>query len=202
MGLHRAGFEVTGVDWTGQPHYPFAMKVERVERLAPDWVRQFDLVWASPPCQRWSTGTKAHPSQDHHPDLIPMTRALLEASGAPYVIENVPQAPLRRDLLLCGSMFPTDDGRQRRLVRHRIFECSFPVRQPAHKDHHWKYVTVAGTPGGKSSRIEGIGYGRITDWSEAMGIDWMPSRAMAQAVPPSYSEYIGRQFLALVKGRQ
>lgn len=190
MGLHNAGFDVAGIDWTGQPAYPFDMQVERVERLSPDYLQEFDLIWASPPCQKWSTANKAWQNQDSKPDLIPMTRELLQAAGVPFIIENVPQAPLRRDVLLCGSMFGL------RLVRHRVFECSgFPVRQPEHRDHHWKYVTVAGTTGGKSSRVEGIGYGVLSDWQEAMGIDWMPSRAMAQAVPPAYSEYLAREFL-------
>lgn len=190
-GLVLAGFEVFGIDWTGQPHYPYEMAVERVERVRPNLLRSFDLIWASPPCQKWSTANVAWKNQDGKPDLIPMTRALLAESGVPYIMENVPQAPLRKDVLLCGSMFGL------RLVRHRIFECGggWQPRQPEHHDHHWKYVTVAGTTGGKSSRVAGIGYGVLSDWQEAMGIDWMPSRAMAQAVPPAYSEYLAREFL-------
>ena len=189
-GLALAGFEVTGVDWTGQPAYPYEMLVERVERLTPAYLRKYDLIWASPPCQKWSQANKAWKNQDAKPDLIPLTRRLLLEAGVPYIIENVPAAPLRKDVLLCGSMFGL------RLVRHRIFECGgFGPRQPEHKDHHWKYVTVAGTTGGKSSRVEGIGYGTLTDWQEAMGIDWMPSRAMAQAVPPAYSRYLAEEFL-------
>lgn len=188
MGLHRAGFEVTGVDWTGQPAYPFKLKVERVERLSPDYLREFDLIWASPPCQKWSIVTKTNGRNDDHPDLIPLTRALLKTAGVPSIIENVPQSPLRADVLLCGSMFGL------RLVRHRIFEVSgFTVNQPDHRDHHWKYVTVAGTPG--HSRSGPHGYGRLSEWQEAMGIDWMPSRALAQAVPPAYSEYLAKEYV-------
>lgn len=159
-----------------------------MERISPEFLHGFDLIWASPPCQKWSTGTKAWPGRDH-PDLIPATRDLLEEAGVPFIIENVPQAPLRCDVLLCGSMFGL------RLVRHRIFETGgFKASQPQHPDHHWKYVTVAGTPGGRSS-TGGHGSGKLADWQEAMGIDWMPSRALAQAVPPAYSEYLGKEFL-------
>jgi hypothetical protein len=189
MGLHRAGFDVFGIDWTGQRHYPFPMKVERVERLSPEWIRSFDLVWASPPCQKWSIGTQAHPHPKVHPDLIPMTRALLHQAGIPSVIENVPQAPLRADLRLCGSMFGL------RLVRHRHFELQgFQAPQPAHRDHHWRYVTVTGTPGGKNGHPGG--YGLLADWQEAMGIDWMSAREMAEAIPPAYSHHIARAFLS------
>src|SRR6266850_437966 len=72
-GLSRAGFDVTGVDWTGQPHYPFAMKVERVERVPVEYLQAFDLIWASPTCQRWSTANKAHENGETKPDLIPLT---------------------------------------------------------------------------------------------------------------------------------
>jgi len=190
MGLWRAGFEVYGVDMFGQPQYPFKQWVKHVEQLTPEFVAQFDFVWASPPCQRWSQGNVAWKNQESKPDLIPFTRQLLTDAGVAFVIENVPKAPLRPDLLLCGSMFGL------RLVRHRHFEVSgFPVNQPEHKDHHWKYVTVAGTPGGKSSRLPGIGYGKMADWEEAMGIDWMSARAMSQAVPPIYAEFIAKEFL-------
>lgn len=194
MGLYNAGFDVTGIDWTGQPAYPFAMKVERVERLRPQFLQQFDLIWASPPCQKWSTGTSGLPERDRYPNLIPMTRDLLQESGVPFIIENVPQAPLRADVLLCGSMFGLPDGSARRLVRHRIFETGgFKASQPQHGQHHWKYVSVAGRPGGTR-----IGSGQLSDWQEAMGIDWMPSRALTQAVPPAYSEYLAKEFVHAV----
>lgn len=155
-----------------------------MERLSPEFLQQFDLIWASPPCQKFSIVTKTNGNRDH-PDLIPMTRDLLEEAAVPFIIENVPQAPLRCDVKLCGAMFGL------RLVRHRIFELGgFKASQPAHPDHHWHSVTVAGTPGGNGS-----GYGLLSDWSEAMGIDWMPSRAMAQAVPPAYATYLAKEFL-------
>lgn len=191
-GLHDAGFTVTGVDITGQPHYPYDLIVERIEKIQPYDIDAFDLIWASPPCQKWSNANRAWGNQDTKPDLIEYTRALLEATGVPYIIENVPQAPLRADVLLCGAMFGL------RLVRHRIFELGgFKASQPPHHSgmHHWKYVTVAGTPGGISSRVGSIGYGLLKDWEEAMGIDWMPSRAMSQAIPPAYSEYLAMEFL-------
>jgi DNA (cytosine-5)-methyltransferase 1 len=192
MGLNWAGFDVTGIDWERSQYYPFDFKLQRVENLTPEDLQGYDLIWASPPCQHYSNANRVWENQHLHPDLIPMTRALLDSAKVPYIIENVPHAPLRADLMLCGSMFKL------RLVRHRIFELSgFKASQPYHYSgmHHWKYVTVTGTPGNKSSRQGVTGYGRIEDWREAMGIDWMPSRAMSQAVPPIYAWYIAEEFL-------
>ena len=111
------------------------------------------------------------------------------------VIENVEQAPLRRDLLLCGEMFGLG------VLRHRIFELhGFRPRQPFHKRHRGKvrgwnhgvwqdgpYLAVYGEGGGKGS---------VAEWQEAMGIDWTRERrSIAEAVPPAYSEFIGRALM-------
>ncbi len=131
MGLHRAGFEVCGVDIRKQPKYPFAF-VQGDALAAPFDLREFDLVWASPPCQAFSslrhlqrvtTGVKAYPN------LIPQTREMLIRAGVPWVIENVEGAPLSGNLIrLCGTMFglQTPDGRGV-IRRHRVFETSFSI---------------------------------------------------------------------------
>jgi DNA (cytosine-5)-methyltransferase 1 len=116
MGLHRAGFDVTGVDIRPQPRYPF--RFVRGDALAPP-VRlgDFDLIWASPPCQAYvRSGTIA--KDGRHPDLIESVRSMLCAGGVPWIIENVPGAPLRADLVLCGTMFGLG------VRRHRWFEAS------------------------------------------------------------------------------
>lgn len=191
MGLHQAGFEVTGVDIEPQKRYPFAFFQGDVLKIDVAWCRQFDLIWASPPCQRFTVLRSVFDSSKYE-DLVEPTRALLVAIGKPSIMENVVGAPLRADVTLCANTFGL------RSYRHRIFECSFPVVQPEHKLHlirvnrrkknrrgHWDaggFVTVVGDIGSY------VG-------PEAMGIDWMTGNELSQAIPPAYSKYIAEQFL-------
>ena len=194
VGYDRAGFEVVGVDIEPQPDYPF----EFYQGDALEWLRMsvsfFDAVHASPPCQASSALTKGTNQGNAYPQLIPATREKLADTGLPTVIENVQGSDLRRDLTLCGEMFGLG------VIRHRYFECSFPVTQPAHKPHRgrvrgWRhgqyhdgpYVAVYGEGGGKGS---------VEEWQRAMGIDWADNRkSIAEAIPPAYTELIGRQLI-------
>lgn len=193
MGLHRAGFNVVGVDIEPQPHYPFPFLQADVIGLDLDWFRGFDAVWASPPCQRYTKNARQKGTADSHADLVAPTRELLDATGLPYVIENVPEAPLRADLLLCGSMFDL------RVVRHRIFESNVYLSQPAHGQHHPDYITVTGHTGGSSTRDGGRHFGNADTWREVMGIDWLPASKVKEAIPPAYSEHIAQNLLAAVE---
>lgn len=126
MGLHRAGYEVTGVDINPQPRYPFKF----IQGDALDFpLEGFDFIWASPPCQAFSRLRHLHKKE--RPNLIPETRSRLVASGIPYCMENVEDAPLGESgflIMLCGTMFGlrTKDGRAE-LRRHRLFETSFSI---------------------------------------------------------------------------
>lgn len=195
MGLHQAGFEVTGIDIEPQKRYPFAFIQGDVLKINVEWCRQFDLIWASPPCQRFTSLRSVFDSSKYE-DLVEPTRALLAQIGKPSIIENVVGAPLRIDLTLCANYWGL------RSYRHRIFECSFPVVQLEHKPHlipvnrrkknrrgHWDaggFVTVVGDIGSY------VG-------PEAMGIDWMTGNELSQAIPPAYSKYIAEQFLSQQK---
>ena len=118
MGLHRAGFDVTGIDIARQRHYPFPF-IQADALMPPVDLSQFDLIWASPPCQAFSTASGGRGAR--HPNLIPQTRALLSQSGARWtVIENVRGAPIRADIVLDGTIFP-----ELRVVRRRHFETNF-----------------------------------------------------------------------------
>jgi DNA (cytosine-5)-methyltransferase 1 len=128
MGLHRAGFDVTGVDIKLQKRYPFAF-IQGDALRPPVRLEDFDLIWASPPCQAHTALSKMWNARKHE-DRIPETRAMLEASGVPYVIENVPGAPLKASLRLCGTMFGLQTPCGAQLRRHRYFETSFLVMQP------------------------------------------------------------------------
>lgn len=189
-GLMDAGFDVTGVDLRPMPRH----RGDRfVQADAVDFPTEgFDFIWASPPCQRF-TCLKSVFDSSKYPDLIEPIRAKLQASGVPWVMENVVGAPLRVDLTLCAAAFGL------RSYRHRIFEANFPLTAMAHPRHrvpvnrrktnrraHWDaggFVTVTGDIGSY------VG-------PEAMGIDWMTGAELSQAIPPCYSEYIGKQAIA------
>lgn len=199
-GYQNAGFYVMGVDIKPQPNYcgDDFIQADVVEFLTEkmDWVRCLaDAVHASPPCQRYTTlarGNNANSSK--YPDLVDPTRELLVQTGLPYVIENVPTAPLRSPVTLCGEMFGLG------VIRHRAFESNVLLTQPEHVPHRGKvrgwrhgvysdgpYVAVYGEGGGKGS---------VAEWKTAMGIDWTDVRPeIAEAIPPAYTEFIGRQLI-------
>lgn len=188
MGLHRAGFDVVGVDIVPSPRYPFPF-IQADALVPPVRFDAFDLVWASPPCQKYSWSA-ARWKGIERADLVEPTRALLVASGKPYVIENVVGAPIRADLALIGPMFGLE------VIRRRHFECSFFIMAPCPPPlrgsvRGGEYVTVAGH-GGENAK----GRGSRAAKQRAMGIDWMSDTELNQAIPPAYAEYIGRQFLA------
>lgn len=201
MGLHRSGFDVTGVDIKKQPRYPF--KFIQADALDPPLkLSDFDFIWASPPCQahvslRWMHNAK------EHADLIPETRSLLASSGLPYVIENVPGASsLNTSIVLCGSMFGLG-AEGAALRRHRHFETNFPVLAPSCS--HQKGGRVIGVYGGhgrdRRRTVNGQDFS-VAARRIAMGIDWMTGTELSQAIPPAYSEYIGRAALAVMNSRK
>lgn len=189
MGYHRAGFDVVGVDAKPQPNYPFPMVV--ADALAPPFdLSAFDAIHASPPCRPDSAMSNCRPGlADEYERLIEPARDLLRRVGRPYVIENVVGAALIDPVVLCGQMFGLD------LYRHRLFECSFPTDLPLHPPHakpasragHWTPGTVMSVAG----HVAPIAVAR-----EAMGIDWTTRDELAEAIPPAYTEWIGKQLLA------
>jgi len=196
-GYARAGWRVVGVDIVPQRNYPFefieddAMLFlqEMAEAVEGGYDTGFNAIHASPPCQRYSTMTRRWGRENDHPDLVPEVRELLQRIGLPYVIENVPGAPLIDPTMLCGSMF----GLQVR--RHRLFETSFevPPLECKHREQG-RVVGVYGNSGGSSAR-DGISFGGVEDWRNAMGIQWMVGRELREAIPPAYTEYIGKVML-------
>lgn len=144
MGLHQSGFTVEGVDIHPQKHYPFKFHLLDVLTVSVDFLRQFDFIWASPPCQAHSVMRRGRWQDREHPDLIEPVRDLLVSSGVPYCIENVVGAPLREPVMLCGSMFGLQTTHGSQLRRHRLFECSFPVVQPVCKHNKGSVIGVYG----------------------------------------------------------
>jgi DNA (cytosine-5)-methyltransferase 1 len=187
MGLARAGFEVVGVDLSPQPHYPFAF-VQADATAPPFRLADFAFIWASPPCQRYTWSTRRSRDMEF-PDLVGPVRDMLQASGRPWAIENVPAAPIRRDLVLTGLMF----GLQ--VIRRRAFELSFFTLGPTPPPKRGTvgggdFVTVAGH-GGDNAKGRG---GRAAKQT-AMGIDWLDGQSLNEAIPPAYGEFIGRAAL-------
>lgn len=189
MGLYRSGFDVEGWDIKPQPRYPF--KFHQGDALAVD-LTGFDFVWASPPCQAYSTTKSLH--RKEHPKLIERTRFKLVESGLPYIIENVPGAPLISPLVLCGSMF-----KSLRVYRHRLFESSIFLWPPgANCTHSYSMPKSKGEYHtlDKQDFITCVGHNfQAASGKVAMDIDWMTRDEMAQAIPPAYSEFLGRQII-------
>lgn len=202
-GLLDAGFdEVVGVDIEPQKHYPYEFILGNA--LEQD-LSGFDFIWASPPCQAYSDLKHAKNAKTH-PMLIEPVRAMLEASGKPYAIENVEGAPLIDPIVLCGSQFGLEAyGHQ--LRRHRLIETNFHVPRPACRHTE----PVIGIYGGHARNRSGAHGGRTTKdvWpkghrdaaSLAMGIDWLPLRELSQAIPPAYSKLIGTWALHHIENR-
>jgi DNA (cytosine-5)-methyltransferase 1 len=195
VGYYRAGFEVVGVDIKFQKHYPF--EFHQADALTYP-LEGFDAYHASPPCQRYSAITQQHGRAvvESHPDLIKAVRTLFFATGKPYVIENVPKAPLINAIMLCGSMFNLKSGVYH-LRRHRKFECSFDFWPPAACCHQGLSLSVYGHPGGNNCR-DHRKFGNLEDWKIGMGIDWTSQDELAQAIPPAYTEYIGKYLMQAV----
>lgn len=189
MGLSLAGFNVAGVDIEPQPRYPFRFFQDNAVEFD---LEGYDFVWASPPCQRHSrmSGCRVGLKQKY-PDLIDAIRKKLTKWGGPWVIENVVGAPLENPIMLCGAMFGLP------MYRHRLFESNMPLVAPIHPKHvtpassagHWKpgtFISVAGH------------FAPVKLAREAMGINWMRNSELAEAIPPKFSEFLGRQVIAQI----
>jgi DNA (cytosine-5)-methyltransferase 1 len=193
MGYHRAGFDVTGVDISPQPRYPFRFIRADAVRALETWdLSAFDAIHASPVCKRYSSATPAR-ARGGHPDQIgPVRRLLQERARGPWVIENVPRAPLRPDLKVCGCVVGLPE-----LERERWFELGgwrmFDLRPPCY--HTVSPITVAGHGEPSGPRMARGERATKADWQRAMGIDWMTRDGLAQAIPPAYTEYIGGYLL-------
>lgn len=213
VGYALAGFRVIGVDIAPQPNYPFEfIQADAVEYLDKrlrwlatsvterdplDGGEPFDAVHASPPCQRfvgWQNIAALRGGQNDHPDLIEPVRQRLERLSVPWVIENIENAPLIKAIRLCGSMFGLG------VRRHRVFESNVLLHQPSACQHTGREVGVYGKLDGRRlfTRKDGSEQRNPKDLAEAsaaMGIDWMTWDELREAIPPAYTEFIGRQLI-------
>jgi len=191
-GYAEAGFNVTGIDLKHGKRYPYTyIRGDVLEYLKDlDFLRSFDVIHASPPCQTHSITQHLRNAQGNTTsklDLIPQTRTALIASGKPYIIENVPGSPLINPIQLCGSSFNL------KVRRHRLFESNMNLTGSI-CDHklQGRPVGVYGSlndqipKGGKTATT--IDEARI-----AMGISWALWGELVEAIPPAYTYYLGTQ---------
>jgi DNA (cytosine-5)-methyltransferase 1 len=205
VGYHRAGFDVTGVDVVMHRGYPFERSQADALDVLADWdLSGYDAIHASPPCMRFSAAaTRGRRGAEAHPDLLTPCRELLQRTGKPWVIENVPRSPVRPDYKLCGCMFDLPN-----LKRERWFETSwrgFDLRAPC--QHLEPVITVVAN--GSRQSHEKDRWPREQALlhpirARAMGINWIPPdnrgrTELGLAIPPAYTEYIGAQLLGHLK---
>jgi DNA (cytosine-5)-methyltransferase 1 len=191
MGYSLAGFNVTGVDIKPQPHYPF--NFIQADALSYD-LTGYDAIHASPPCQLFTKYMNLKKNRVYeHLNLIPETRLKLINSGLPYIIENVPGAPLIDPIQLCGTSFNIE------VRRHRIFESnieifSIPCNHKRFLER--KYPGSTNRPNGRT--VCNIGEWKVPKelQQKAMDINWMDVSELSQAIPPAYTKFIGSQILA------
>ena len=206
VGYDRAGFDVVGVDIKPQPNYPFTFfKADALSILTRlIWGRDDlgpDAIHASPPCQAfvgWQNIAALRGRPNEHPNHIPAVRDLLKLTGLPYVIENIVGAPLQDAVTLCGSMFGLN------VQRHRLFESNVLLLRPTACGHTGDELGVYGKLDGRRlfTRKDGSEQRNPKDLKEAskaMGIDWMDWDELREAIPPAYTEFIGRQLIRAVE---
>lgn len=203
-GYAKAGFEVWGVDISPQPNYPFQfIQADALEILKDhEFISQFDAITASPPCQFHSKARGLSEARNggkygSHLDLIPDTRMLLRDTRKPYIIENVAGSTLINPLKLFGSQF-----KNLYTQRERWFESNIPLVEPETPRQSMK-TPSAGNGIGEDGSISICGNGGVRGlnsvqirlyWGFALGgIDWMTREELAEAIPPAYTEFLGKQ---------
>lgn len=204
-GYHDAGFDVIGVDFVRQKRFPFPMIVGDGLALDMRLLQRLGVVaiHASPDCQGYTIMRHAKGAKGK-PRTIPQFRKVLKATGLPYVIENVMGAgwDMVDPLMLCGSMFGLG-AQGHHLQRHRLFETSFAATAPGPCAHAQPVISVFGgharnrgaASGGRGTRDVWEG-GHKAAASQAMGIDWMTLDELSNAIPPAFTQHLGRQLMA------
>jgi DNA (cytosine-5)-methyltransferase 1 len=192
VGYARAGFEVTGIDLKHGKRYPYTyIRADVLEVIKDiDYLRQFDLIHASPPCQTHSITQHLRNAQGKSTskiDLIPQTRQALIESGVNYIIENVPGSPLIDPVQLCGSSFGL------KVRRHRLFESNMPIKGSV--CNHKLQGRPIGVYGSLNDEIPkgGKTAATIDEARKAMGMDWAIWTELVEAIPPAFTQYLGEQ---------
>jgi len=197
-GLQLAGFHVTGVDIRPQPRY-IGDAFHQADAFDVLLVTGYALIWASPPCQAYTRAKSLHKRE--HPKLIEPVRVALRATGIPYIIENVPGAPLLEPVQLCGTAFGLSVkvyGTRYELRRHRLFESNLPL-VGVECQHKLPVIGVYGHGESKPMRDKrGFQISTLQPRRDVMEMPWASTREIAEAIPPAYSLYLGQQVIRIV----
>lgn len=187
-GYHTAGFDITGVDLTPQPRYPYPFVQADAIAYLKAHGPEYDAIHASPPCQAHSNAWRIRARE--HPDLIAPTRDALNATGRPWIIENVVGAPLHQPIELCGAMFGL------RTYRHRIFESNIDIQAPTHPQHVARTVKM-GRPLKPGDFYHAVGnFSSVEEIRADMGVPWMNRDGIRESIPPAYTAHLGAQLRA------
>jgi len=190
MGYHRAGFEVVGVDIKPQKNYPFEFIQADAMRLPFKMLGQFDAIHASPPCQKFSILIRGFRKGDTEaPDLIDPMRQLLNSTGLPWIMENVTGAPLINPIIICGSSLGLELWRHRLFELHGFYMLSLQCRHDL-VAHPWGVYSR-----GAGGRIKQIRRANSDQARIVMGMPWARQQEIGQAIPPAYTEFIGKQLM-------
>lgn len=183
-GYRMAGFEITGVDISPQPKNPHKFILADALEYLETHGHEYDAIHASPPCQAYTKAGKQWRKEGReYPDMISMTREALKRTGKPWVIENVPGAPLLNPILLNGSVFGI------RVHRPRLFETSFHLEQPEVPP---MVPVKMGRPIKEGDIVQPVGhFSGVKYAAKEMGLPWMGQKELAQAIPPVYTKYVG-----------
>jgi DNA (cytosine-5)-methyltransferase 1 len=202
-GYRRAGFDVTCVDNQDHPAAPGPTIVaDAFTYLAAHW-HEYDAITGGPECRDHTDLAYRVGKRGTGWQLAAMLEAVRELP-IPWVIENVESADMPCDLLLCGTEFDlsvvTKDGKRRWLRRHRKFAASFPLLGAGGCQHKGKPVVgVYGTGGGGQMTR---GYKATREEACAvMGMPWAARAGVSQAIPPVYTEHIGKQLMAHLRNQ-
>ncbi|MFD7482548.1 DNA cytosine methyltransferase [Streptomyces mirabilis] len=193
-GYDDAGFDVTGVDKDPQPRYPFRFIQGNAITFVREHGAEFDFIHGSPPCQH---DTECQRIQGNtHPDLIAPTRTALEATGRPWVMENVRGAvpKLRAPVMLCATMFGLEN------YRHRFFETGggFTLPQPDHAAHTVPQAKMGRpVPPGHYGQFVG-NFSGVPLAREVLQVPWMNRDGIRECIPPAYTEHIGQAALRML----
>ena len=193
-GYEKAGYDVTGIDIEPQPkHRGKIIIADAIEYLKAHF-QEYDVIHASPPCQKYSMSSmQFRKAGKEYADLIEITRKELIKTGKPYIIENVPGAPLHNPIELCGAMFGM------RTYRHRLFESNMPIKAPEHPEHKNPNAKM-GRKAKSHEHIQYVGhFSGVKEVQEMTGLHWLGQYELAQSIPPQYTEYLGNQIRLFLK---
>lgn len=190
-GYVAAGFSVVGVDITEQQRYPFEFVQTDALEFVAEHGHEFDAIHASPPCQAYTNAQKINGNE--HPELVEPLRTILVEIGNPYVIENVPGAPLIDPAMLCGSMFGLET------YRHRLFETNWGFVPPTHPTHSARTAKM-GRPAADGEFMHIVGnFSGVDRARRIMGMPWASRDGLREAIPPAFTRHIGAQLLATLE---